>query len=254
MATSESFRHFSRHRFFRYCSEATQAMLLPEFLKGEIFDGQPIRQVETKKPYVAITFDDGINPDQVELFLTLCQHYETKCTVFPYGLVMTKSPDLWRAVNADGHEIGNHSHSHLNVAEASKEEIYADFARFETDDYPSVIGADFPEPGLARVPFAQGPVNRDVQQVIGDLRDLHVHWRLDSYSWKKGGRYSKTNLEYVMERMANVRQGDIIILHFVELDMIAFPWILDLLASRGLVNVTFSTLWKNRRQTMKKRS
>lgn len=252
MPAHESYRHFSRHRFFRYCSEAAQAALLPEFLlKGETFDGRPISQVDTEKPYVSITVDDGIDPDQVELFLTLCQRYSTKCTAFPYGLAMTKNPNLWREVYDERHEIGNHSHSHLNVSESTRSAILRDFDRFESDDYPGVIGQPFPEPGLARVPFAQGPVNPDVQSVIRELHDLHVHWQLDSYSWKKGGRYSKANLEYVLARMAEVKAGDIIILHFVPLDMTALPWILDLLSQKGLVNVTFTKLWRNRKQIMK---
>ena len=241
----------SRRRFFGYCAEATGALLIPHELLSQ--RAYPILRVETNQPWVAVTIDDGLYPKEVERFLTTAAEYQTKCTVFPVGYLMRKNPDLWREVAAEGHEIGNHSHSHLNVSEASKAAILDDFSRFETEDYPEVIGAPFPEPGLARVPFAQGPVNRPVQEVIAALRDFHVHWRVDSYSWKKGGQFSKANLEYVLKRMEEVKQGDIIILHFGQLDMLALPYILDLLAEKGLTNVTFNTLWRHRKQIMKKR-
>lgn len=234
--------------------EATPAPILPDRLKpGELFDGRPISRVDTKKPYVAITVDDGYDLTQVERFLRIAEIFKTKFTVFPVGTVMTAEPDLWRQVYEAEHEIGNHSHSHIDVRDQTKRAIMRDFERFEYEDYPDVIGLPFPDPGLARVPFAQGPVNRDVQAVTRELRDLHVHWRLDSYSWKKGGRDSKANLEYVLARMADVKAGDIIILHFVPLDMAALPWILDLLSKKGLENVTFTKLWRTRKQIMKRK-
>ncbi len=249
----ESFQHFGRRKFLEYCLEATESMLFPDFLKTP-FDGRPILQVETTKPYVAVTIDDGIFPKEVERFLSTAAESKTKCTVFPVGTIMRKTPSLWREVAATGHEIGNHSHSHLNVNEFSKAAILQDFSLFETEDYPEVIGSPFPVPGLARVPYAQGPINADVQKVIASLDDLHVHWRVDSYSWKKGGQDSKENLAYVLARMAEIKQGDIIILHFNPLDMTAFPYILDLITAKGFENVTFSTLWRHRKQIMKKRT
>lgn len=244
---NESLRHISRRKFFEYCLEAAGALLTPvELLEWRAY---PILKVNTDKPYVAITVDDGYDPEQVKRFLRIGQIFKTNFTVFPVGAVLLEEPDLWRQVYDDGHEIGNHSHSHLDVSQYSKKAILRDFSRFENEDYPEAIGLPFPERGLARVPLAQGPVNTDVQEVIAQLNDLHVHWRIDSYSWKKGGKYSRANLEYVMERMQAIKQGDIIILHFTRLDMNALPSILRLLHKKGLVNVTFSELWQSRKQS-----
>lgn len=249
MPAFESLRHLSRHRFLRYCAEATAVALLPDFLRsGEIPEPKPILSVDTDKPYVAVTLDDGYKPDNVRYFLRIAKALRTKFTVFPIGEVMTKSPDLWREVHDAGHEIGNHSHSHIDIRDKSKKEIQRDFERFETEDYPEVIGKAFPEPGLARVPLAQGPVNLDVQRVIYGLNDFHVHWRVDSYSWKKGGLYSKANFKFVMERMQEIKQGDIIILHFTQLDLYCLPAIFRLIKLKGLTNVTFSKLWQSRKQ------
>lgn len=251
--SSELFRHISRRKFFKYCAEAVGAFFLPEFLNLDL-RAYPILKVETAKPFVAVTIDDGTHPEEVERFLTTTDKYDTKCTVFPIGTIMRRDPDLWREVAGAGHEIGNHSHSHLDVSQYSKAAIMRDFSRFETEDYPEVIGSPFPGPGLARVPYAQGPISVAAQEVIASLDDLHVHWRVDSYSWKKGGKNSKENLDYVMARMAEIKQGDIIILHFNTLDMTALPYILDLLSTKGLENVTFSTLWHHRKQIMKKKT
>ena len=164
------------------------------------------------------------------------------------GKVLTKDPALWREVKAAGHEIGNHSHDHIYVRNRTKASIKRSFRIFEEVDYPLVFdGETFPEPGLARVPFAEGPINQLVQEALYELGDKQVHWLRDSYSWARDGFDSPRNREYALAKIENLAQGEIGVMHFTALDLAILPLLLEILAEKGLTNVPFSVLWEARK-------
>ena len=63
---------------------------------------------------IALTFDDGPDPQSTAEILDLLREYGVRATFFVIGEKAEKCPDLViRAVN-EGHEIGNYTYSHLN--------------------------------------------------------------------------------------------------------------------------------------------
>lgn len=228
---------------------------LEALLGEEKIPNWPLIRVKTDMPYVCIGIDDGWYPEKVELFLKILEEYrqtrgvEPKFTVFPVGKVMVQSPDLWRAVKAAGHNVGNHSHGHLNVRGKTKERIRWDFNYFEEFDYPEVFGEALPKPGWARVPFAEAPVkaNQNVRDVLFEMNDFDVHWRCDSYSWQTNGVDNAKNREFCLKNIGKLEQGDIGVMHFTALDLAILPQLLDILAEKGLINVPFSVLWEARK-------
>lgn len=226
------------------------AKWLEGLLGEEQIPSWPLIRVKTDMPYVCIGIDDGWYPSIVEQFLKIMEEDEgTKFTVFPVGKVMMQSADVWRAVKAAGHVIGNHSHDHLYVRGKTKERIKRSFRVFEEEDYPEVFGEAFPKPGWARVPFAEAPVkaNQNVRDVLFEMNDFDVHWRRDSYSWNTNGVNNARNREYCLKNIGQLVQGDIGVIHFSSLDMAILPALLSNLAERGLVNVPFPVLWEARR-------
>ncbi len=222
--------------------KALETLLGPELPRA-----WPIIRVKTDEPYVCIGLDDGWNPKAVEQFLVIAEKYKTNFTVFPVGRVMTKDPTLWQEVKAAGHEIGNHSHDHVYIRNLSKARIKWSFRVFEDYDYPEVFGEAFAEPGLARVPFAEGPINRLVQEALYELGDKQVHWLRDSYSWARDGFDSPKNRKYALEKIGGLAQGEIGVMHFTALDLAILPILLESLAEKGLTNVPFSVLWEARK-------
>ncbi len=218
----------------------------------------PILRVKTDMPYVCIGLDDGWEPDRVEEFLMIANDYQyenargeresVRFTIFPVGKVMLTTPSLWQDVKAEGHQIGNHTHNHLFIRGKTKAVIKKAFRTFEDYDYPEVFGEAFPEPGLARVPFAEGPINILVQEALYELNDKHVHWMRDSYSWAKDGVDSKKNREYALEKIGPLAQGEIGVMHFTPLDLAILPILLASLEEKGLKNVPFSVLWAARKK------
>ena len=71
-----------------------------------------ITSVATERPWVALTFDDGPDPDWTPRVLDLLDRYRAKATFFVVGDRAARYPDVMRRLHEDGHAIGNHSHTH----------------------------------------------------------------------------------------------------------------------------------------------
>jgi peptidoglycan-N-acetylglucosamine deacetylase len=61
---------------------------------------------------IALTFDDGPNPEVTPQLLELLELYSAKATFFMCGLAASRHPDIVKAVVAAGHSVGGHSWDH----------------------------------------------------------------------------------------------------------------------------------------------
>lgn len=61
---------------------------------------------------VALTFDDGPDPDMILLLLNLLKRYEAPATFFVIGKKVEGNPEPVREIISRGHTIGNHSYHH----------------------------------------------------------------------------------------------------------------------------------------------
>ncbi|MBA4422962.1 MAG: polysaccharide deacetylase family protein [Syntrophus sp. (in: bacteria)] len=61
---------------------------------------------------VALTFDDGPDPDVIFLLLDLLERYEAAATFFVIGKKAEGNPALVREILLRGHAVGNHSYRH----------------------------------------------------------------------------------------------------------------------------------------------
>ena len=73
-----------------------------------------IKEEEVKK--VALTFDDGPNPDHTETLLEGLKERNVKATFFLLGAECKKYPEIVKKIHADGHLIGVHSYEHVNLS------------------------------------------------------------------------------------------------------------------------------------------
>ncbi len=71
--------------------------------------------VLAQSPRVALTFDDGPLPGVTEALLGILKQANVKATFFVVGRSSVLRPDLVLQIARDGHELGNHSYSHLRL-------------------------------------------------------------------------------------------------------------------------------------------
>lgn len=80
----------------------------------------PITHVETSKPFVALTFDDGPDPIYTPILLELFKQFRAHATFFMVGDAALKHKKLVDKIFRDGHEIGNHTMDHLSMMSLSR--------------------------------------------------------------------------------------------------------------------------------------
>jgi len=64
---------------------------------------------------IALTFDDGPSPDQTPKILDELARYDLRATFFVVGREAEKHPELIRDIVARGHQLGNHTWSHIDA-------------------------------------------------------------------------------------------------------------------------------------------
>lgn len=82
--------------------------------------------IDTRHKLVALTFDDGPDPDITYKILRVLRKYGVKATFFVEGRNVARYPRILRAELAGGHEVGNHTMNHrdlqsLTPTEAARE-------------------------------------------------------------------------------------------------------------------------------------
>lgn len=85
--------------------------------------------VRTDEPTVALTFDDGPDPDLTPGLLDTLRYYGVPATFMLVGARVAASPDLVRRAVASGHEIGNHTYWHRSLAMLERHEVAEELER-----------------------------------------------------------------------------------------------------------------------------
>jgi len=98
---------------FGVCALFCAALFAAPPVTNEMRAGGFFTQGDAKKPFFALTFDDGpgyITPD----LLKLLEKYEVKASFFMLGSAVAAYSQKAVAVARAGHLVGNHTYSHKN--------------------------------------------------------------------------------------------------------------------------------------------
>lgn len=197
--------------------------------KEDILKGENLQK--SKKPLVALTFDDGPKEETTEKILNELEKYNAHATFFVVGKNAKKNPDILKREFVSGHEIANHTLSHKTLTKINTKEIKN---QIETTDkiIKSVTGFC---PKLLRAPG--GSTNQKVKETVD--KPL-IYWTIDTKDWQ-----SKNEEKTIKEVLKNVSDGDIILMHDTEPSTAnAVKKIIPELINRGFLLVTVSEMFK----------
>jgi len=94
---------------------------------AESMDSYPLPYTLTQYGYhpkkVAISFDDGPDPDWTPKILDILKKYDVKGAFFMIGEVAQDNVGVMQRVYREGHEIGNHTYTHPDISEISDRQI-----------------------------------------------------------------------------------------------------------------------------------
>ena len=191
---------------------------------------------------VAITFDDGPDPKWTPHILDILKAANVKAAFFLVGANAEKYPGLVRRIVDEGHEIGNHTYYHPNLAlcwpEHIRLELNATQLLIETITGRSTT--------LFRPPYAADTSPSKVSELMPlnlaqEMGYLVVLENIDPQDWARPGA------DVILQRVKQQRHdGSIILLHDAggdrEQTVEALPRILDYLKTRGDTVVSLGTL------------
>lgn len=184
-------------------------------------------------PYIALSFDDGPNPKLTPKLLDILAAHHIKATFFVIGENAAEYPDIVARAAREGHEIGNHSWSHPNLAKLSDDAVRHELQR--TDDaIKSAIGT---RATLMRPPYGSLS-SRQKRWIHDEFGYQIILWDVDPLDWKRPGPNVVCN-----RVVKQTRAGSIVLSHDIHPGTIeAMPCILNQLEAKGFKFVTVSEL------------
>ena len=189
--------------------------------------------VNVDERYVALTFDDGPNPETTIKLLDTLKARGVKATFFVLGSRAAQHPAIVRRMVAEGHEVANHSWNHPQLPKIPR----AAAEKQIEDTQAAVAQATGQRPIYIRPPYgAMTPALRShLEQKYGLT---FIYWSVDPLDWKN--RNANTVREKVL---AQVHPGAIILLHDIHPTTVAaVPQMLDTLIARGYKFATTSEI------------
>ena len=154
--------------FWWACSEPWSAFFRPVLIRGPRDDKR-----------VVLTFDDGPAEPFTGQVLDILREYQVPATFFVCGKNVERHPDLLRRIVAEGHEVGNHTYSHLFVYFKSRRRMAEEIDRTQTI-IEQITGL---RPKIFRPPYGARWFG-----LVPTLQERGMHlilWSATGYDWKK---------------------------------------------------------------------
>lgn len=163
----------------------------------------PIYSVACEGKKAALTFDCAWGADDIPEILNILDKENVKATFFLVGQWAEKFPEEVRLIAQAGHDIGNHSYSHLRMGAIGNDRIRSEIQKCSAK-LTEICGAKVE---LFRAPY--GDYSKNVTRIAGELSHYTIQWDVDSLDWKPG-----ISKEEIINRVTGrVKPGSIILFH-----------------------------------------
>ncbi|GHH72739.1 oligosaccharide deacetylase [Streptomyces sulfonofaciens] len=130
---------------------------------------------------VALTFDDGPDPDFTPQVLAVLRTYRVQATFFVIGENAAAFPRLLHDIAAGGHVVANHSYTHPQLTTLSLGKVKDELGR-TSDVIERVLDAP---PRWCRAPY--GEWDAPSLRVCARLGMEPLGWSIDTNDWARPG-------------------------------------------------------------------
>ena len=187
--------------------------------------GEVVCEEEEIAKKIALTFDDGPHPKYTELLLDGLKERNVAATFFVTGENAEKYPEIIRREQEEGHLIGNHTYSHIQLTSRNRETFREELVK--TNGILEGITGE-------KVSFVRPPYGSWDKSFEKELNMFPVLWNIDPLDW------CSHNAECIAARVVEkAGDGDIILMHdYYETSVTAALEVVDALQKRGFQFVT----------------
>jgi peptidoglycan/xylan/chitin deacetylase (PgdA/CDA1 family) len=151
---------------------------------------------------IALTFDDGTNPDNVHRIIGVLYSAKVNATFFPTGRSVQLFPDVWKNVAGLGYPIANHTYSHQSLKGLCYQLQLAELLH----DKRVLDGL-----GLAMLPVMRPPYEEfddGTRFATSAAGESHVVlWDVDTMDW------TGLSVSEIVSRAVVGRAGSIVLMH-----------------------------------------
>ncbi len=195
-----------------------------KMIEDEVFQNLPEPYRVARYGYsakkIAITFDDGPDPQWTPKILNVLKQKNATATFFLIGIQADKFSGLAKRIYAEGHTIGNHTFTHPDVTNAS-----TGYMKFELNLAERLFASQFGVRAvLFRPPYAidEEPDTADQVrplEIPQEMGYITVGNRVDPNDWSENPRRTAEQItSYVLShlppcRVEDLRCGNIVLLH-----------------------------------------
>ena len=156
-------------------------------------------QQEEEIRRIAITFDDGPHPTYTEQLLDGLKERGVHATFFVTGEHASLHPDIIRRMQEEGHLIGNHTYSHMQLRSSNQDKFREELIR-TNQVIKEITGEDTI---YVRPPY--GSWDKSFEQ---ELNMIPVLWTIDPLDW------CSSDASCVVSRVTvKAKENDIILMH-----------------------------------------
>lgn len=174
---------------------------------------------------IALTFDDGPHPRYTEQLLDGLKERNVVATFFVTGENAQNYPNIIRREQEEGHLIGNHTYSHIQLTSGNRETFREELVK--TNEILENITGE-------TVSFVRPPYGSWDKSFEKELNMFPVLWNIDPLDW------CSHNAECIAAKVVeNAGDGDIILMHdYYDTSVTAALEVVDVLQKRGFQFVT----------------
>jgi len=201
------------------------------------FFGEIVPRVETPEKLVALTFDDGPTPEFTGEILQILKEEDVKATFFLIGGALEKHADEGKKIVSEGHEIGNHSYSHVRMIL-----VTPSFVKEEIEKTDELIRST----GYQKTPHFRPPYGKKLFALpfyLSQNNRKSITWDVEPETFPEVAKTAEAITKYVLE---NTQNGSIILLHVMydpqKKSLTAVKPIIEGLKQKGFRFVTVSEL------------
>lgn len=174
---------------------------------------------------IALTFDDGPHPKYTERLLDGLKERDVVATFFVTGENAQNYPEIIRREQEEGHLIGNHTYSHIQLTSRNRETFREELVK--TNEILEEITGE-------KVSFVRPPYGSWDKSFEKELNMFPVLWNIDPLDW------CSHNADCIAAKVVEkAGDGDIILMHdYYETSVTAALEVVDALQKRGFQFVT----------------
>jgi cellulose synthase/poly-beta-1,6-N-acetylglucosamine synthase-like glycosyltransferase/peptidoglycan/xylan/chitin deacetylase (PgdA/CDA1 family) len=157
---------------------------------GPLLDprGEQARSYHLPARTIALTFDDGPDPDWTPQIMRVLKRHDVPATFFVVGSRVARHPEITHRLAAEGHELGVHTFTHARMPDLPEWQRRVEYTQTEL----AIRHAANVVPTVLRLPYSANADSLDnrtwpLLREAGRLGYIHAFSNIDSNDWRRPG-------------------------------------------------------------------